>query len=120
MEKQKATNELEKVAWKNDELEKEAQKAKDIKVQENLDKKELKDKTDLVVILEHTLENKQYEIESLKDEISKLNDQLENKDVMVKRYTCSICSFDNDVDLRKHLEDNHTNKCSKYEEVLCT
>ena len=115
--KRKATNELEKVAKENDELKKEAQKVKDIKVKANLDKKELKDKTDLVEILEQTLENKTSEIESLK----KLNAQLDKKDVIVKRYdTCKICSFDKGVDLRKHVEENHTHKCLECEDVLFT
>ena len=39
---------------------------------------------------------------------------------MKRHKTCNICSFENGVHHRKHIEENHTHKCSECEDVLFT
>ena len=65
--KQKVTKEFDSVVNKNVALKSEVKKIKEAKAK--VDNKDLKEKADLIAILEHTLNNKQSKIERLTEEV---------------------------------------------------
>ena len=65
------------------------------------------------------MNNKQSEIERLTEEVLNATSK-PAKEVTIKRGNrfCSICSFESDFDLQKHIEEYHTHTCEKCEDVL--
>ena len=100
--KRKVAKEFDSVVNKNVALKSEVKKIKEAKAK--VDNKDLKEKADLIAILEHTLNNKQSEIERLTEEVLNATSK-PAKEVTIKRGNrfCSICSFKSDLDLQKHI-----------------
>ena len=123
--KRKVTCELESVSKENCDLKTEIKKVNEsktnLKVEYNktIDQKKFQEKSDLVEILEHTLQNKQSEIERLRQELSNRNAELK-REVIVNGFNvpCNICSFENEVELKRHIEEHHTHKCDQCNDVL--
>ena len=68
-------------------------------------KREFKDKSDIVVILEHTVDSKL-------SEITKLKEELDN--IRKNQFQCIFCEFktESDEELRKHVRQLHDEKCN--------
>ena len=81
-----------------------------------VEKKIYADKCDMVDILEHTLSNKDLELERFRKELEKAYDEVKVKDDKIEnsfQYPCNICEFkcSKDNNLKKHMEENHEYKC---------
>ena len=115
--KRNITAELDSVLKENSNFKAEISKIDKQKTNSNLDKstikKELQEKSDLVEILEHTLKNRESEIERLREELSYAKSKIKGTTLNGVDIPCSICSFANELQLRRHIEKVHDHKCEK-------
>ena len=82
-----------------------------------VEKKRFIDKSDDVSILEHTLENKNVELDRIRDSLEKAHRELEAKEKDIKdmlNHTCKTCDciFMDGTELKNHILNVHTYTCN--------
>ena len=83
-----------------------------------VEKKRFIDKSDDVSILEHTLENKNVELDRIRDSLEKAHRELEAKEKDIKdmlNHTCKTCDciFKDGTELKNHILNVHQFKCEE-------